>query len=103
MLQRTQILLDAETKRDLAYLSEVTNRSMSELVRQFLAEKVKVEKKRVDQKQKTKGKRMTGAEALLAMAKAAEEIDRKYGYEGPTDWSINHDHYLYGLPKKQQK
>lgn len=21
--------------------------------------------------------------------------------EGPEDWSINHDHYLYGVPKKQ--
>lgn len=21
--------------------------------------------------------------------------------EGPEDWSTNHDHYLYGVPKKQ--
>ena len=96
MLQRTQILFDVETKRDLEYLSEVTNRSMSDVVRQFVAEKVKVEKKK---HKKPKGKKMTGSEALLAMAKEAEEIDKNYGYEGPTDWSINHDYYLYGLPK----
>lgn len=100
MLQRTQILLDTETKRDLEYLSEVTNRSMSDLVRQFVAEKVRVEKKKHN---KPRAKKMSGANALLKLAEEAEEIDRKYGYEGPTDWSINHDHYLYGLPKKKVK
>lgn len=100
MLQRTQILLDSETKRDLAYLSEVTNRSMSDLVRQFVAEKVKVEKKKV-RIRKRKFKKMTAAEALLELGQKAKKIDEKYGYEGPTDASINHDYYLYGLPKKK--
>ena len=101
MLQRTQILLDSETKRDLIYLSELTDRSMSDLVREFVAEKVKVEKKKVSLK---KGKKQTsGAQALLKLAQEAEKVDKKYGYEGPTDWSINHDHYLYGLPKKKIK
>lgn len=100
MLQRTQILLDTETKRDLEYLSEVTNRSMSDLVRQFVAEKVKVEKKRV---KKQKVKKMSGAEALLKMAEEAKKIDEKYGTDYPTDLSINHDHYLYGAPKRKTK
>lgn len=39
---------------------------------------------------------------LLKLAKEAEEIDRKYGKStGPADWSINHDYYLYGAPKKK--
>jgi len=100
MLQRTQLMLDEETKNDLLYLSQMTNRSMSELVRSFVAEKVKKEKKKVSQKSRTS--KMSGAEALLALVKEAEEIDRKYGYEGPTDASINHDYYLYGLPKKKK-
>ncbi len=100
MLQRMQILLDTQTKRDLEYLSEMTNRSMSELVREFVAEKVKVEKKKVERKKKTTVKKMTGVKVLLAMAKEAEEIEKKYPTEGPTDASINHDHYLYGWPKK---
>lgn len=31
-----------------------------------------------------------------------ELLDAPIGsIEGPEDWSINHDHYLYGVPKKQ--
>lgn len=100
MLQRTQILLDTETKRDLEYLSEVTNRSMSELVREFVAEKVKIEKKKY---KKPKGRKMTGAEALLKLAEEAKKIDEKYGSDYPTDLSINFDHYLYGAPKRKLK
>jgi len=99
MLLRTQILLDSETKRDLVYLSEVTNRSMSALVREFVAEKVKIEKKKVRNKKKVK--KMSGVEALLAMAKEAQQIDKKYGSDYPTDLSANHEHYLYGVPKRK--
>ena len=44
MLQRTQLMLDEQTKNDLLYLSMATNRSMSSLVREFVVEKVKIEK-----------------------------------------------------------
>jgi len=98
MLVRTQIMLDDKTKRDLEYLSEVKNQSMSSLVRKFVAEKVKMEKKRVK-----KVKVMDGATALLLMSKEAERIEKKYPSYGPTDLSINHDHYLYGAPKKKFK
>lgn len=91
-------MIDSETKEDLLFLSRETNRSMSELVRAFVKEKVKMEKRRVIKKRK---KTMSAAEALLDLAKKAEEIDRKYGYSGPTDGAINHDHYLYGAPKKK--
>lgn len=99
MMQRTQLMLDSETKEDLLFLSRETNRSMSKLVREFLAEKVKTEKRKITKKRK---KTISAAEALLELVKKGEEIDKKYGYSGPTDWSINHDHYLYGLPKKKQ-
>ncbi|MBI4067709.1 hypothetical protein HY407_04980 [Candidatus Gottesmanbacteria bacterium] len=97
MLVRTQIMLDDQIKRDLEYLSEVKNQSMSSLVRKFVAEKVKIEKKRVK-----RVKKMDPVKALLGLAKRAEEIDKKYGFSGPTDWSINHDHYLYGSPKRKK-
>lgn len=98
MLQRTQLMIDRETRQDLLLLSQFTNKSMSRLVREFLKEKVKEEKKKI-----RKTKRLDPIQALLKMAKKAEEIDKKYGYSGPTDGSINHDHYLYGAPKKQIK
>lgn len=90
-------MLDDQIKRDLEYLSEVKNQSMSSLVRKFVAEKVKIEKKRVK-----RVKKMDPVKALLGLAKRAEEIDKKYGFSGPTDWSINHDHYLYGSPKRKK-
>ncbi|OGG26239.1 hypothetical protein A2960_04655 [Candidatus Gottesmanbacteria bacterium RIFCSPLOWO2_01_FULL_39_12b] len=96
MLQRTQLMLDRQLKQDLMFLSQVKNQSMSELVRKFVSEKVREEKKKI-----RKTKLSDPIESLLKMAKKAEEIDKKYGYSGPTDWSINHDHYLYGTPKKK--
>lgn len=96
MLIRTQLLLDDQLKRDLLMLAEAKNQSMSQLVRTYVVEKVNVEKKKMRRR-----KTMSGAEALLKMAEAAEKIDKKYGYSGPMDWSVNHDHYLYGAPKKQ--
>ncbi len=98
MLQRTQLMLDSETKEDLLFLSRETNRSMSGLVREFVAEKVKEEKKKVTYHKK---KRMNAVEALLQLAKDAEDIEKKYGSSGPTDVSYNMDHYLYGAPKKK--
>jgi hypothetical protein len=98
MLQRTQLMLDEQTKNDLLYLSMATNRSMSSLVREFVIEKVKTEKKKV-----ARGKRSpaNGVEILLKMAASAERLVEKYPSKGPSDLSINHDHYLYGAPKKQ--
>ena len=98
MLKRTQILLDEETKRDLEYLSEVKNQSISKLVRTYLADKVKAEKKRARRK---KVKKMSGVETLLKMAESAEKLAKKYKISGPKDVSSNIDHYLYGAPKKK--
>ncbi|KKQ42116.1 MAG: hypothetical protein US60_C0023G0006 [Microgenomates group bacterium GW2011_GWC1_37_8] len=97
MLLRTQILLDEETKRDLEYLSEVKNQSISKLVRTYLSEKVRLEKKKAKRK---RIKKMSGVETLLKMAESAEKLAKKYKISGPRDLSINHDHYLYGAPKK---
>lgn len=91
-------MLDEQLKQDLLFLSEEKSQSISRLVRQWLGERIAVEKKKI---KKQKKRVMSGAEALLELAKKAEELDRKYGYEGPTDGALNHDHYLYGAPKKK--
>lgn len=100
MYTRTQILLDPQTKADLAYISEMKNVSMSSLVRRFVAEKVKAEKL-IQIKKSRKKPKMSGAEVLLKMSQAALEIEKKYGTTGPIDGALNHDHYLYGAPKKK--
>ena len=97
MLVRTQLLLDPQTKRDLEYLSQMTDESMSSLVRRFVAEKVKTEKKKVKKNKPVKNP----TQGLIEFAKKMDELEKKYGFDDyPTDWSINHDYYLYGLPKK---
>lgn len=99
MLQRTQIMLDDKTKADLEFLSIKKGESMSSLVRKFLKDKIKQEKKKIPKESRKTG----GAEALLKMAEEAEKIDKKYGSNYPTDLSINHDYYLYGAPKVKSK
>lgn len=82
MLQRTQLMLDDQLKQDLLELAELTNRSMSDLVREFVAEKVEEKKKK---------KKPTAGEALLALAEAAKKLN----FKGPRDLARNHDRYLY--------
>lgn len=80
MLKRTQILLDAETKRDLELVSTKKGKSVSELVRDYVKEKVKDDKALLV-------KKMSGKEALLAIA-------RNPG-KGPGD--SEYDKYAYGF------
>lgn len=87
-------MLDDQLKQDLLELAELTNRSMSDLVREFVVEKVKIEKKKVI---KAKQSHVSGVEILLNMAESAEKL----GLSGPRDLSINHDYYLYGAPKRK--
>lgn len=86
MLQRTQLMLDSQLKADLAMLAEHKNQSMSQLVREFVAERVKKEKKTL----KT-AKKMSSAESLLHMIKLSKTIT----FTGPHDLSESHDTYLY--------
>lgn len=98
MLQRAQILLDPQTKLDLEYVSSVTNQSISRLVRHILSDGLKIEKKKI--KKYASGKKMSAVDTILKMADKAQKIAEKYGCDYPSDLSINHDHYLYGAPKK---
>ena len=41
----------------------------------------------------------SGAEILLKLS----DVAKKYNVKGPRDASVNHDYYLWGLPKKNQK
>ncbi len=40
-----------------------------------------------------------GTDVLLALS----EYAKKYKVKGPKDLSVNHDYYLWGLPKRNQK
>ena len=92
-------MLDEETKNDLLYLSQVTNKSMSELVRSFVAEKVQKEKKKMHKR--SRSKKINAISELLELAKQMEVLERKRKDDYPTDVSFNIDHYLYGAPKRK--
>lgn len=101
MLRRKQILLDGETERDLQYITEITNQSFSKLTRSLLSKQAKIEKKKVEKVDKKKRTKLSGARVLLKMAEDAKKIAKKYGCDYPNDLSVNHDHYLYGAPKRK--
>ncbi|OGM30801.1 hypothetical protein A2630_00410 [Candidatus Woesebacteria bacterium RIFCSPHIGHO2_01_FULL_44_10] len=94
MLQRTQIMLDQNTKTDLELLSQATGKSISLLIREYLSTPIKKERRKV---LKNKAKVNT-AKVMLEMAKRAEQL----GLGGPRDLAINHDYYLYGAPKVEK-
>lgn len=96
MLQRTQLMIDEQTKQDLEFLARARGKSVSKLVREYLRDRILKEKK------KNIPEAGTGATvALTGMAETAKIIEKKLGSSGPKDASINIDHYLYGAPKKK--
>lgn len=88
MLQRVQLVLDRTTRLGLVELAREEGRSASDLARELLSEKIN-ERKRI----KKKIKKISAAESLLLMAKAAKKLTR-YDH-GPRDLSINYDKYIY--------
>ena len=77
MLQRTQILLDKETKTELEKLALLVNTSMSNLARDILKDGVKKRKKRI--------KKPNQVKALLKWAEGA--------VKGPG--GTDYDKYIY--------
>lgn len=64
-------------------------KSKAEVLRQAIRDGIEVEDR----------KSTGGAEVLLKIAEIAE----RNKVRGPRDASINHDYYLYGLPKKNPR
>jgi|SRR3989304_9081791 len=96
MLQRTQLMIDEQTKQDLEFLARSRGKPVSKLVREYLKDRILKEKK------KYAPRAGAGATATLTkMAEAAKKLEERYGQSRPTDVSSNIDHYLYGAPKKK--
>ena len=87
-MHRTQLYLDDETKQLAAWEAEIQSTSLSEILRRSVRTYVK---------QKPKQK-MTNRDFVAWI----EELNRKYPTPPgtPTDLALEHDHYLYGTPKK---
>lgn len=92
-MKRTQVYLDHETWQLARWQAKTEGTTLSDILRRSL--KVYVERR---PKKHTKKSRME----LLAWL---DELNRKYPTPPgtPTDLALEHDHYLYGTPKKYTK
>lgn len=81
MMERTQLYLSQELKKDLYLLAEREDKNISEVARELLEKGLKTLKRKANP-----------AGALLRMAKEAEKITST----SPGDLSTRHDYYLYG-------
>lgn len=86
---KTYLYVPGELEERINRTAKAQNKSKAEVIRQALQRGIS------DLEKQQAG----GAEVLLKLA----EIAKKYNVKGPKDASINHDYYLWGLPKKKSK
>ena len=82
-MKRKQIYLDEESEKGLKELTIRKNVSEAFLVREAVAQYLAAENESIKKKRNP----------LLEMIGLFKD--------GPTDGSVNHDHYIYGVPKKK--
>lgn len=83
---KTYLYLPEELNTELTKLAIAQNKSKAQALREAIKEGISVLEK----------KQHGGAEVLLGLAKMA----KKHKVKGPRDGAINHDYYLWGLPKR---
>jgi len=90
-MHRTQLYLDDETKQLAAWEAEIQSTSLSEILRRSVRTYVKPKPK-----QKMSNRDFT---------EWIEKFNKKYPTpkNTPRDMGLEHDHYLYGTPKKYSK
>lgn len=81
-------MLDDKLTLNLMQMAREEGRSVSDLAREMLAEKI------AERKKSKKGtKKMSAAQSLVEMAKAAKKFTKTD--HGPADLSVNYDKYIY--------
>ena len=83
---RKQIYIDDELEEDLKVLAARTGEPEAAHVRAALRRYLEAQRLPVE-----------GADPLLAMIGLVDDAD------GPSDVAEEHDHYLYGTPKRHQR
>lgn len=85
---KTYLYIPDQLEEKIIYTSKSQNKSKAEVMRQALQEGLTV----------LEQQKIGGAEVLLKIA----EIGKKHPVQGPKDGALNHDYYLWGLPKKDK-
>ncbi|MEK7521446.1 MAG: CopG family transcriptional regulator [Patescibacteria group bacterium] len=86
---KSYIYFPDDLDKEINQIAKSQKKSKAEVVREATAKGVKVMKQETN----------SGLEAFRKLA----EIGKKYGIKCPRDGAINHDYYLWGLPKKDTK
>ena len=84
---KTYLYIPDEIAERINHAVRIQKKSKAEVIRQAL-------KKGLEQETPS-----NSAESLLKLA----EIGRKHKLKGPRDGSVNHDYYLWGLPKRDPR
>ena len=89
-MKRTQIYLDEETRSLAQWQAKIEGTSLSQVLRASIKAYVK-----------PKSKKIRSSDFIRRI----EALNKKYPTPPgtPTDIAIEHDHYLYGTPKKYTK
>lgn len=85
---KTYLYIPDQLNEKIKSAAKRRGKSKAEVIRETLEEGLTKEKEKDG-----------GVKALLKLA----ELGKKYNAKGPRDASVNHDYYLWGLPKRDTK
>lgn len=83
---KTYLYIPEHLAQKIGHTAKTQKKSKAEVMRQALESGLK----------KFKSQGNAGVEVLFKLA----DLGKKYKLKGPRDGSVNHDYYLWGLPKK---
>ena len=86
---KTYLYIPEDLEHKIVYTARTQKKSKAEVIREALKAGFK----------SLEDQKSGGAEVLLKLADKA----KKYKVKGPRDASVNHDYYLWGLPKKNPR
>ena len=84
---RTYLYIPEHLREKINHTARNQKKSKAEILREAIKKGL----------EKMEEQNASGAEALLEIAEMAKKLKVK----GPKDASLNHDYYLWGLPKKK--
>lgn len=85
---RTYLYIPDNLEKQINQVVQAQKKSKAEILREAIKKGL----------QESNNENNAGVEVLLKLARLA----KKYKVKGPRDASINHDYYLWGLPKKAE-
>lgn len=86
---KTYLYIPDELDKKIKQAAKLQQKSKAEVIRQAIQDGLEEAEKQ----------RSAGIEVLFKIA----ELAKKHNVKGPRDAAVNHDYYLWGLPKKNPR